>query len=191
MSCPTPETLAMWVDDGRRAGPVEAHVCQCSTCARFVDGLCEDQMLLRSGVEALPEDSFIEVRQRVLESVSRGTGWRRRLFAAAAVAAVACGIVAVNFNPQPKSRVEPKPVVATAIPAVPNPIAIEPAPIVRAKRVRRKPESFNGAKLIAAFDALFDRTEVSAHPGQTVITMQTADPSVTVLLLTDSNGDGE
>jgi hypothetical protein len=103
--------------------------------------------------------------------------------------------VVLNLGPQRGSRQESKPVVATTVPAVakPSPIAIKPVPIVRTKQVRRQPARSNGAELIAAFDALSeDRTaKVSAHPGQTVITMQTEDPSVTILFLTDSNGDGE
>jgi hypothetical protein len=196
MSCPTPEALAMWVDDGRRAGPLEVHVAECASCAQLVSGLCEDQVLFLSGVEALPEDAYAEVRQQVLARVSSTATWKRRWFAAMAGAAVACGILVVSLMRQQDTRPAPEPVVA-ARPPVPQiyeakPIERKPASVMRAKRVRKTPPRANRAELIAAFDALFEDAAAKGpgQPGQTVITMQTQDPNVTILLLTDSNGDG-
>jgi hypothetical protein len=159
--------------------------------------LGEDQLLLQSAADGLPDEAYAEVHQRVLAGTVHGRTRLWRLLTIAAAAVAACWVVAVQVGSHEPVHYETKPIVTAALPPVTetNPIRAEQprrTPIKRSRKARTVPPS-NGAELIAAFDALYEDRSAAGHgdPGQTVITMQTQDPSVTILLLTENNGDAE
>lgn len=205
MSCPSPETLALWMEDR----PVDAtglHVRECVACRDFVAELESDGTWLRA-MEDLPDAAYAEVRHQVLGRLSRGNVRRYGWVGAAVAATVVLALLLPETQKQvvkpfvaPEAIVAHQAAVASALPITQAPVSVTKPAIARHKTpaVSRAPAwgNSNPAELLAALDALYEEPGLPATgaSGETVVTIQTQDPNVTILLLEESQktqGDEE
>lgn len=188
--CPSPQDLAIWVDEGRAPGVSDSHIAGCVSCGEFAEALRADQAMLKR-LEELPEPAYTQVRARVLERLSGGKPTLRYYWAAAAIAAA---VLIATFLPRTRAGVAPAPRLAPRVAELKTPSPPLREEVKRAPVRRRQPaRKATGAELIAALDAFYELPIVPAvgAPGQTVITLQTGDPNVTIMLLGESTGDDE
>src|SRR5262249_8232417 len=150
-----------------------------------------------------PESVFDEVRTRVLSDVRRSSGIRRYRWPAAVAACVAL-LVLISFYRTPQidlpERAMPRPakIKEQLADNASKPMQVEPVQQkpVRAKtpqrlsrntgRTAKSPAPISDSELISEVESLFEEKAPAALEGPVVITMQTQDPDVTIILLTDS-----
>ena len=190
-TCPKPESLALWVDEGREAGISHEHLATCVACDALVRALEADRELLRRRFE-FSEAQYAAVRGRVLKRVSDRKS--RVLYGLAA--AIAAILVLALFMPRIQ-RPEPQRITAK-VQKNSEPSAVQTASVGKTnfKRPRARKthvEKPSSAELIAALDKLYEDPSQQGigAPGQVVISMATADPDVTIILLGESTGDEE
>lgn len=206
-NCPGLDDLAMHAGDDLDIGKlleVNEHLAHCQICREMVEQLRSDRLRIQASPD-LPESVFDEVRTRVLSDVLRSSEIRRYRWPAAVAACVAL-LVLISFYRTPQidltERTVPRPaIVKEQIAATASkPVQVEQVlrKPVRAKTVYRlsrnagrTPKStvpISDAELIAAVDRLFGDDTPSPAEGPVVITLQTQDPNVTIILFTDSTG---
>jgi hypothetical protein len=206
--CPGLDDLAMYSGDdldAAKLAEVGEHIAQCQICGEVVEQLRSDRLRIQS-LPDLPESILDEVRARVLSDIRRSSEVRRYRWPAAVAACVAL-LTLISFCRIPQADLPER---TMSVPAkikeqttanVSKPAQLKPVPLkpVRAKTLQRLSRNvsqaskstvpISDAELIAAVDRLFGDDAPAPLEGPVVITMQTQDPDVTIILLTDSTGD--
>jgi hypothetical protein len=190
--CPNLEDLALYAGDdldGSRAQELTAHIASCHECSAAVEDLVADRALFRRSLE-IPDSAVAQVHERVLSRLRDRTP-RPYTWAAAVAACLAAVTVASTQLGRYTEPPPPPPIkqYAMRIPDVVRTITVK-------QTHRRQPlrsTRASDAALIAAVDRLF---EPESHPvapisGPVVITMQTKDPNVTIILLPENTGETE
>jgi hypothetical protein len=198
-SCPSRETLALFTGQDLAADEllrIAAHVQECPSCESLCDALLSDRALLQAAPEVSADDLF-EIRRHVLSEIGGAARRRRYAWIGAMAAALALFAILPSFN-RPKTVLDP---VSRVVPNTTSkpPVEIAPSPVRRpavVKRVavkHRRREAFSGQQLIAALDRLAELDAPPATPTDApiVITLQTADPNVTIILVPDNTGEVE
>jgi hypothetical protein len=187
--CPTHEDLALYAGEDLDSSPSQelaAHIASCADCSAAVEDFCTDRALFRNSPE-ISDAAVAQVHERVLSRLQQRTP--RPYVWAAAIAACLAALTVVSTQIDRYTE-----------PPLPPPIKQyamrgPEAPLTRSvKKVHRpRPARASDAALIAALDRLF---EPEPHPvapinGPVVITMQTKDPNVTIILIPESTGETE
>jgi anti-sigma factor RsiW len=184
------EDLALYAGGDLDVSDIEeldTHIASCEECSATVEDLRADRALF-AAIPELPETAIAELHERV---ISRLQTPRRYAWPAAIAACIAAAAVIATQAGSYKEPPPPPPLkqLAMRIPEAPQPLQIK-----KTHRVQpRKSQRASDAALIAAIDNLF---EPEPHPvapisGPVVITMQTQDPNVTIILLPESKGETE
>jgi hypothetical protein len=198
MNCDQLERVALAMD-GEFTAEVEAHVASCAECA----SLLEDRELLRTA-PVLSEFAVTDVQRRVRERI-RGSRARtlRWLAAAAAMLFAATSLFLLERQPmttaQPveMARHETKPSSPAQPEALPRAVdrstmrRARPTPVAKPKSAEPPSKLPDPVRLAQALrHALGPETTapVSARPG-TVVTLQTDNPEVLIILIPAIEGD--
>jgi len=181
-TCAWMERVALAMDSGWTR-EIEQHAAECPECRE----LLADRDLLREA-PLIPESALTALRARVLEKVAPSHSWMWR--AAAAVVLAAAGISWWVLRPPEVQRME----IVVAAPAAPAVLQARAAtvrePVARAKAAKRS----NGQASLAL--ALRDAMEPQTAPpvsgtGSVLVAVQTDDPEVMIVLVSESKGEGE
>jgi hypothetical protein len=179
-TCEWMERVAAAMDD-EWTPEVHAHASACPECRE----LLADREWLRVAPE-IPEAMLAEVRARVMERVEPPRRW---WWAAAAAATMA--VAGFTWWATPLPEIQP---LHAKIPAPPAPsiAAVVKAP-ARTVRHGVRPD---GSQPAALAQALRDVLEPDAAPtvaadGPLVVAMQTEDPTVVIVLVSEPKGDEE
>jgi hypothetical protein len=182
-TCSWMERVALAMD-GEWTPEVESHVNLCSECRE----LFEDRDLLREP-PLVPDSAIAAVRARVLKQVSPSRSWFWQI--AATVLIAAAGIGWWLLRPPVLERID----VAVAAPGVPELVpAHEPIRVARVPRdVRRvKPSRSPASLALALRDAMGPQTAPPVSgSGSVLLAVQTEDPDVVIVLVSESKGDAE
>lgn len=190
-ACPTWEALANYIDGADAADGIECHIAECATCRAVIERLREDQQLLQTEPE-IADSAFTDVRLRVMSQVSR----RRSSHSYWMAGLIAASLLIAMFWPRTEPQL-PAPAPLPLVVQAPTQPAIAPAvqKNVRKRQAHARPgeSQSSPAELIAALDNLYNDPPSSGAglPGQVVITMETEDPNVTIILLGENKGDEE
>jgi hypothetical protein len=191
-NCPDLENLALYAGDDlgqAETSDMRAHIEQCPSCLATLTELRADRNLLQTSPE-IPEGAFGEVRHRVLSQLQSTARVRRYAWVAAIAACLALVAIIPKFAPK---RIDPPAAIVIPPPAIVQPRV---AAVNEPSRLHHKSRPVHKIKapvqrdeeLIAAFDKLFEpeAPPATSADAPVVITMQTADPNVTIILLADN-----
>ena len=210
--CPTADELALYIErDENISWPraVEEHLADCEYCRGLVAALEQDRVVLQLTPALAPED-LARVREGVLAGISAR---RTRVpigfvaIAAALTLAVLVPLLRTTRTATPPQEMErahavepqsPSPIAAEGIEERPRPVRrISVGRVTRPSApVAEVPRDID-ERLLAEISELLGEASTPAEPasvpltGAVVITMQTADPNVMIVLLSESTGGAE
>lgn len=191
MSCDRAEQVAMLLDGEQATPALQAHIDVCAECRELLEELRADQSLLREPPE-VPQGI---VATRVLRQIVR-----RRLTpyipSAIAAALFACALLIPRYYKY-TAPVDPPPAPQQQRAAAPPMEAPVPVPQLAAPRhhrptvARAVPRSADPDKLMASLEAMLEpaSTAVASADTPVLITTQTADPDVVIVLVPERKGD--
>jgi hypothetical protein len=189
-SCPKLEDLALYAGedlDRSQAEELTVHIASCNECSAAVEDLLADRALFRRSLE-IPDSAVAQVHERVLSRLQEQTP-RSYIWAAAVAAGLAAAAV---ISTQVGRYTEPPPPAPLKQYAMRSPDVPQTASIKHRRKRLKSPRAFD-KELIAALDRLFEPEPYPVAPisGPVVITMQTKDPNVTIILLAENTGETE
>jgi anti-sigma factor RsiW len=169
------QDIALFVEGDlpeRQSAALEAHLSECPRCRQEADALRDSQREIKRVLgAAAPSDAQERVRARVLAAIaskepSPKRAWQGRRYALAGGIVCATLIAVASFVWQASQRVSPSPAVTPTARVTPP----QPAPAEKPLTERM--------------------TLVENADGQTIIEVETDNPNVCILLVTDtSEGD--
>lgn len=205
--CPSVEDLAMYA--GRDCEPaaladIREHLAVCGECRMLVAAFDDDRELLGTP-PVLPDEAVFAVHDGVIGRLRNQRRWR---YAAVTTAAAAMLILAwllpLSVRKADSPALPPKAQETAAVrlppPAVesgrsPSKAQTANARIARRNKRIRSPraQEMDNAALFAAVDDLLaiENKQPPAFSGSVVVTLQTQDPNVTIILLEESSGGTE
>jgi anti-sigma factor RsiW len=190
--CPNLEDLALYAGDDldrSQAEELAAHIASCPECSAGVDNFRSDRTLFRSAPQ-ISDAAVAQLHECVLSALPDRTP-RPHTWAAAVAACLAAVTVASTQLGRYTEPPAPPPIkqYAMRIPDAVRTITVKQTH----RRQSLKSTRASDAALIAAVDRLFEPESYPVAPisGPVVITMQTKDPNVTIILLSGGTGETE
>jgi hypothetical protein len=162
---------------------IERHTAECAECRE----LLADRELLREA-PLIPDTALAALRARVLQQVAPSPSWMWRAAAAAVLAAA--GISWWILRPAEVLRME----VAVWAPKAPQLVRSRAATEKKVvqRREFNKPGNRPAALAMALRDAMGPETAPPVSGSSSVlVAVQTEDPQVMIVLVSESKGDGE